>query len=136
MEQIAPRVPQVTQLAGQQRGPRLTARDIYALRWIAEQTAIRFDHLQRLLAQQSRVTERLASPEMLSEHSTRRILRRWTTERLVAYKIFHVREKGWIWLAERGFDYIGLECMYQEPLPSAFDTIFSRNEERLLQIEK
>ena len=121
---------------GQQRGPRLTNRDGIALRWIAQRSAIRFDQLQRLLAQCSTNTDRIALPGILGEHSTRRILRRWLMEGLVIYKIFHVREKGWIWLSEKGLLYVGLECAaYQEPQPHTFEQIFLRNEALLLQSE-
>lgn len=125
-------------IVGQQRGPRLTNRDIVVLCWIAEQSAIRFDQLQRLLAMRSTNQERLSQTGMLSEHSTRRILRRWLIEGLVMYKIFHVREKGWIWLTEKGFAFVGLEKNRQvfEPVPSMLVQLIAGNEERLNQEER
>ena len=61
--------------------PRYEDRDYYALQWIAEQGALRFDQLQRLLGRESPELDDWKA--VLSESATRNALERWSVKRYI-----------------------------------------------------
>jgi hypothetical protein len=78
----------------------LTERDQWALTWIAEQQAIRFDQLQVLLCREPG-RGRGKQQEGLTRSATDQVLRRWEEE--PAYVFYErmsrgQRQTGWIWL--------------------------------------
>jgi len=114
------------------QGPQLTSRLEYALRFTGQQGALRFDQWQKLLGRLSTDSDRMKVAGILSEERTRKILRRWSDEEIYMYRVFHVREKGWIWLTRKGLKYVGLNLRYYEPAPSSLPHLYALNEIRLL----
>ncbi len=113
-------------------GPQLTPRFEHTLRFIAQQGAIRFDQLQKVLGRLSPDPQDMKEPGVLSEERTRKILRRWFDEELYVYKMFYARQKGWIWLTRKGYKYANVDLRYYEPAPSSLAHLYAVNDVRLL----
>jgi hypothetical protein len=94
---------------------RLTDRDLWALRWIGEQYAVRMDQLTRLLGSQPGGETSVEG--MLSERRTRRIVERWSQARLVETRKILYAEPGWVWLSRAGLREVGLQVKYLVPRP-------------------
>lgn len=118
------------------RGPQMTERWEEALRIIHQQGALRLDQFQRVLGRLSPEPGRMKQPGILSEERTRKILRRWRAEDLYVYKVFYVRQKGWLWLTRKGIKYTGLDMRYYEPSPASLSHLAAINEIRLLVEER
>ena len=108
-EQHIPRKPR------RDRGPRLTSRDLLAFRWMGEQYAFRFDHLQELLARYSTGTTRL--PDLVSESTARHTIDRWERAGMVVYKKILADEPGYCWLTSAGLRAAGLPFRPFTPQP-------------------
>lgn len=104
------------------RGPRLTERDLLALRIIGEQYALRFDQLQVLLGQHAKA-ETLA-PGVLSESATRHTIDRWELAELVMCKKILADQPGFCWLSKAGMYAAGLPFRQFEPSPSQLGHIY------------
>ena len=101
---------------------RLTDRDLWALRWIGEQYAVRMDQLRRLLG--SRPGGETNAIGTLSERRTRRIVERWTQARLVETRKILYAEPGWVWLSRAGLRTVGLQVKYLVPRPMWLSHVF------------
>ena len=101
---------------------RLTDRDLWALRWIGEQYAVRMDQLARLLGSQPGGETSLEG--MLSERRTRRIVERWTQAKLVETRKILYAEPGWVWLSRAGLRAVGLQVKYLVPRPMWLSHVF------------
>jgi hypothetical protein len=121
-----------THLPHMNRGPQMTERWEEALRFIHRQGALRLDQLQKVLGRLSPDPERMKLPGVLSEERTRKILRRWRSEDLFVYKVFYVRQKGWLWLTRKGIKYTRLALRYYEPSPASLPHLAAINEIRLI----
>jgi hypothetical protein len=110
--------------------PRMNDRDRFALRWIGEQYAIRFDQLQRLLVRFAGAQTK--SPYALSVSRTCQIIDRWERARLVEYRKILSGQPGWVWLTRRGLFHSGLDLRYYEPRHSALLHLYYVNQCRLL----
>ena len=100
----------------------LTARDLWALRWIGEQYAVRLDQLSGLLG--SRAGAETSLTGVLSERRTRRVVERWRHARLVeTQKILHA-QPGWVWLTRAGLRAIDLDVKYLAPRPMWLNHIY------------
>ena len=101
---------------------RLTDRDLWALRWIGEQYAVRMDQLGRLLG--SKPGGATAVDGMLSERRTRRIVDRWRRAGLVETRKILYAEPGWVWLSRAGLRAVGLQVKYLAPRPMWLSHVF------------
>lgn len=101
---------------------RLTDRDLWALRWIGEQYAVRMDQLARLLGSQPGGETTVEGT--LSERRTRRIVERWTQARLVETRKILYAEPGWVWLSRGGLRAVGLQVKYLVPRPMWLSHVF------------
>ena len=88
-------------------------RDIAALKWIGEQQAVRFDHLQHLLGRMSPRTPRV--PGVLSIRTVPQVVERWQLDGLVVVRQYSFGEPHWVWLTSRGLQQMGLPYGYREP---------------------
>lgn len=113
-------------------GPQLTPRWEYALRFVGQQGAVRFDQLQKLLGRLSPQPQDMKQPGILTAERTRKLLRRWTDEDLYCYRVFYARQRGWIWLTRKGLKFADLDLRYYEPAPSSLAHLFALNEIRLM----
>ena len=84
------------------KGTRLmTARDLWVLRWIGEQYAVRFDQLQQLLSREPghHNEDRAPGPHGITDSAVDQVIRRWTLEpSWVVYERIYNNAPGWIWL--------------------------------------
>lgn len=109
---------------------RLTERDLWALQWIGEQYAVRFDQLQGLLGRDPQGTVQVEG--LLTGTTTRRVLRRWVSGGFVRYQKLLVREPGWIWLTRRGLADVGLPYRLYVPGPAWLNHLYWVNAARAL----
>ena len=91
----------------------INQRDIAALKWIGEQQAIRFDHLQHLLGRMSPRTPQV--PGVISIHTVRQVVERWEADGLVVVRKYSFGEPHWVWLTSRGLQQMDLPYSYREP---------------------
>ena len=101
---------------------RLTERDLWALRWIGEQYAVRMDQLSGLLGSQPGGETSLAG--VLSERRTRRVVERWRRAKLVETQKILYAEPGWVWLTRTGLRAVGLEVKYLAPRPMWLNHVY------------
>lgn len=105
----------------------LTARDLAILKWIGEQYAIRFDHLQVLA---TRYSADLPN-EVLGYHGVYGLSSRWVKLGLVERKKIFVGHPMWLWLTKKGLETAGLDHPYKVPAISRFAHIHAVNGVRL-----
>jgi len=116
-------------------GPRITERDQAALRWIAQQYAVRLDHLQvvlaRLLNEQQRA--KLKEEGKLTERRAQDVVDRWVTLGLVKTRYFLAGEPPWIWVSAEGLTFLHLQpqMRYYEPKPATLAHLHACNQARL-----
>ena len=108
----------------------LTERDMFALRWIGEQYAIRFDHLRTLLALSTPATTKM--PNMLSPSATRHALERWQKLEFIEkpQKIL-AHQPQYILLSRRGISQLDIPYPYYDPRPVTLRHIDAVNSTRL-----
>lgn len=82
----------------------LTPRDVWVLRWMAEQYALRFDQLQQLLSRYPSNRNGIEpGPGGLSTSAVLQVIARWQEDPAwVEYQRIHVQTPGWIWLTPYG----------------------------------
>ena len=105
----------------------LTARDLALLRWIGEQYAIRFDHLQVLATRYSPDRPK----KVLGYHAVYGLSSRWVKLGLVERKRVFTDYPMWLWLTKKGLETAGLEHPYKVPAISRFAHIHAVNSVRL-----
>jgi hypothetical protein len=79
----------------------MSSRDRWVLRWIADQYAVRFDHLQALLNRDQRPRNPACAPgpDGLTVSRVLQVIRRWGREpEWIEYRRFHTDAPGWVWL--------------------------------------
>lgn len=104
------------------RGPRLTARDVICLLWIAHQFAIRLDQLQRLLLRHTPEQDRTkvkSGADRLSLERTYDTLERWRTLGLIEQGTILHGDKVWTWLSRAGLRDIGVPFTYGKGQPAS-----------------
>ncbi|SRR6266487_2126167 len=107
----------------------LTDRDQWALRWIAEQYAVRLDQIQNLLGRQA---GRGAKEDgEITENAARLVVNRWKRAKLVEYKKITVEDPGWVWLTATGLHAFELPYKMYEPSLAKLTHLFAVNEVRL-----
>lgn len=115
-------------------GPRLTARDLAGLAWIAQQYAIRLDQLQRLLLRFTPEEDKSkvrAGADRLSRERTYRTLSRWESLGLIEYASILDGEPRWIWLSAKGLREIGSVLRYNRPSAVRLPHLYWTNQVRL-----
>jgi hypothetical protein len=84
----------------------LTPRDRWVLPWIAEQYAVRFDHLRLLLSRNLRT---VSGRQSVTPSGVRQVLRRWTrAPEWAEYQRIYTDTPGWIWLTPVGMQLFDL----------------------------
>jgi hypothetical protein len=105
----------------------LTSRDLALLKWIGEQYAIRFDHLQVLATRYS--VDR--PKKVLGYHAVYGLSSRWVKLGLVERKRIFTDYPMWLWLTKKGLETAGLEHPYKVPAISRFAHVHAVNGVRL-----
>jgi hypothetical protein len=116
------------------RGPRLTSRDLLALRWIGEQYALRFDQLQVLLARHS--PGAIQAEGCVSASTARHTIDRWELAGLAVCKKILADEPGYCWLTPAGLRTADLPFRPFTPAPASLAHIFWCARARLLLTAK
>jgi len=106
---------------------RLTTRDLAILKWIGEQYAIRFDHLQFLA---TRYAIDLTS-DLLGYHGAYGLSSRWVKLGLVEREKIFADDPMWLWLTKKGIETAGLDHPYKVPAISRFAHVHAVNAVRL-----
>ena len=108
----------------------LTERDQYILTWIAEQYAIRFDQLQRLLGRHAKGTTK--TPELLSVSGVRKAVDRWKRAELIdePRKVSY-QQPRYVWVSRQGLSTVALPYPYYEPRPAFLASVYHANNLRL-----
>ncbi len=105
----------------------LTPRDLALLKWMGEQYAIRFDHLQVLATKYSEGRRE----KVLGYQAVYGVSSRWVKLGLVERKKIFVGHPMWLWLTKKGLETAGLEHPYKVPAISRFAHIHAVNSVRL-----
>jgi hypothetical protein len=71
---------------------RHTERDLWAMRWVGEQAAVRFDHVRRLLGRFPQGED--TNPRILSENAARHVIERWRDQGYARFEPILAREPG------------------------------------------
>jgi hypothetical protein len=92
---------------------RHTERDLWAMRWVGEQAAVRFDHVRQLLGRFPQGED--TNPRILSENAARHVIERWRDQGYARFEPILAREPGWLWLTKAGLHEAGLQMTYYKP---------------------
>jgi hypothetical protein len=114
------------------KGPQITPRLETFLQIAGQQGAIRFDHIQCWLGLLSPEPARMKQTAILSAERARKILHPWFEQELFLYRVFYARQKGWLWLTQKGIKYANLSLRYYEPSPASLPHLHEVNAVRLL----
>ncbi len=113
-------------------GHRYTEEERACIRWIAEQGAVQFEQVQRVLARLSPNPEKLVDPTKLSVQRTRKNNDRWRDDGMIYYKPFEAKMNGWLWPTRQGLEFVGLgDVRYYEPKLEALRHLSAVNQARL-----
>jgi hypothetical protein len=113
------------------RGPQMNDRLIDFFRLVGEQYVLDFSQAQQWLGRLSPEPDKMKQPGLLSAERTRKIIRRWVDEGILAYKVFYYRSKGVLWLTSKGLKYAELPYRSYEPSPSMLAHLSAVNDVRL-----
>jgi hypothetical protein len=105
-----------------------TERDVGVWMWVAEQYAIPFDQLQRLVGRTE--TEDGYEEYSLSIKTIEQIVKRWKKLGFVETQKFFHRQPRWLWLSHRGLTFLGRPFHYWEANVTTLAHIRAVNEAR------
>lgn len=109
---------------------KITDRDIQMMTWIAEQYAIRQDHLQILA---SRLSEQKSEGELISEAAVKQIIyTRWAKAGWIEKQKVFASKPIWLWPSRKGLADFGLEYQYNKPSAGTLKHIWYANHVRLM----
>src|SRR5579859_4108135 len=104
-------------------------RDIFALTWIAQQYAMRFDHACQLISMHPGPG---VGPEGLSWSAARQVVNRWRKAGWIGYQQMLAGEPPWLWLTREGLAAYGLtQFKAAPPAISRLRHLYAINEVRL-----
>lgn len=107
-----------------------TPRDLYVWEWIADQRAIRYDQLRRLLGRESELETK--EKGLLSMSRTTQIIQRWVKAGLASYEPILAKQPGWIWLTRKGIQFAEEDYRASSaPAPGTISHLYWINEVRL-----
>ena len=107
---------------GKQASVLLTARDVSALKWIAEQFAVRVDQLPKILSE---------GAAEVSRRTCRGVLERWTSADFVTRQKVFAGDPAWVWLTRHGSNACGGSFKLWVPKFGNLTHVFWVNEVRL-----
>lgn len=102
---------------------RATERDLYILRWVGEQFAIRLDHLKSLVE--------WYGGEAISESNVKRLVTRWQQAGWVEKQKLLAGKPQWLWLSKAGLETFGLDLPYWTPSIARLNHLYHVNAVRL-----
>ena len=102
---------------------RATERDLYMLRWVGEQYAVRIDQLGQLAA--------MYKGEKLSSPTIKWLTSRWREAGWVEKQKLLAASPQWVWLTRDGYRDAGLDYPYAKPSVSRLNHNYHTNAVRL-----
>lgn len=117
-------------------GPQITDRLGVFFCVVGQQGVLRFDQAQRFLGRLSPNPDKMKQSNFLSAERTRKILRPWIDEEVMAYRTFFNGQKGCIWLTGKGLKYANLHLRYYEPNPATLPHLYAVNDIRFVVTER
>ena len=109
-----------------------TKRDLYIIKWIAEQYAARFDQLQKLL---SRFPDehKPFKGKLIAETTVKDQIARWQRAGWIEYKRVLADGRGYAWVTKKGLALVELDEIYtaKAPAPTRLAHIYAVNQVRL-----
>jgi hypothetical protein len=108
----------------------LTGRDWDVLSWIAEQYAVRFDHVCLLLGQQAGDGAKV--PDRISDNAARQVIARWQRGGWAAARKMLVAEPAWVWITAKGLHELGYDFKPYAPTLARIDHLHAINMIRLM----
>jgi hypothetical protein len=107
-----------------------TDRDLSKLVWVADQYAVRLDHLRRILSQEPGAP---MHGTQLALSTLKDQVERWRRAGWVEYGRYLANQPAWVWATRRGLRAVGLDRLYEvkEPAESRYKHIWAINMVRL-----
>jgi hypothetical protein len=107
----------------------LGERDTYILTWIADQYAMRFDHVRQLLSERA---EGETKSDLLAIPTVQGKITKWVKAGWAKYRRFLVDGPGWIWVTKQGLDDLEIfDYRASPPSPARLAHVYAVNEVRL-----
>lgn len=107
----------------------LTERDIFTLEWIADQYAMRFDHVRELLSENPGAKMK---GQLLAVSTVQDKIRKWVQAGWVCYRRWLADGPGWVWVTKRGLALLELDdYLAKPPSPTRLAHIHAVNHIRL-----
>jgi hypothetical protein len=109
-----------------------TKRDLYIIKWIAEQYAARFDQLQKLLSRFPDKHKPFKS-KLIAETTVKDQISRWQRAGWIEYKRVLADGRGYAWVTKKGLALVELDELYtaKAPAPTRLNHIYAVNQVRL-----
>lgn len=109
-----------------------TERDLYCMRWTADQTAVSVDQAQRLLSRMpgGQMKDQRAG---LAASTVKDQITRWRHAGWIEYRRILVGQPGWMWVTKKGLQLVGWEDFYRAyvPSPVRLNHLYAVNQVRL-----
>jgi DNA-binding MarR family transcriptional regulator len=115
---------------------RWTNRDLRVLTRIAEQRAMRYDHVRRLLGVFSPDRAELGEDGLLSASRTTKIIKRWEAAGLVIFDNILSGEPKWIWLTRKGLAFVQSSYRMTTPAPGTLKHLHHINRVFLFYLQQ
>src|SRR5947208_15868844 len=111
---------------------RATERDLHCLEWIAEQYAVRGDHIRQLLSRLPDKDHPFKSDAMMAETTARDHISRWVRAGWVCYERVLASGPGWAWATKAGLEAVKLDYTARPPSAKRLDHIYAVNVLRMM----
>lgn len=106
-------------------------RDLVVLLWVAQQYAVRLDHVQELLSRMPGRGGRQVSPSGLTLSAVLQVVDRWVSLGLVEYRRIYDGEPGWVSVTPSGLRMLHLPFARHTPAESTLPHLHHINRVRL-----
>lgn len=110
--------------------PLWTPRDLAVLVWMADQYAVRRDHLAVLLGQRAEAPTKV--PGRLAVTTVKDWVQRWRRAGIIESMRVLLGEPGWAWVTREGLEHLELTYRYWEPKERGLAHLHAINQVRLL----
>lgn len=109
-----------------------TKRDIYIMQWMAEQYAVRFDQIQKLLSRFPDKHKPFKS-KLIAETTVKDQIARWQRAGWIEYRRVLADGRGYAWVTKKGLALVELDEIYtaRTPAPTRLNHIYAVNQVRL-----
>jgi hypothetical protein len=110
-----------------------TRRDLYCIKWIAEQYAAKFDQIQKLLSRFPDGNKPFKNGKLIAETTTKDLIARWQRAGWVEYKRVLADGRGFAWATKKGLALVDLDETFtaRVPAPTRLAHIYAVNQVRL-----